>query len=66
MPRLTSSITSIEAMFKGCVGINGDIWYDLFRACPNLLIIKEAFSNSSITGTFYSRAADYSAEDTQT
>lgn len=66
MPRLTSSITSIEAMFKECSSINGAIWYDLFRACPNVVYIKEAFSGCSLSGIFYSRSNDYLPTDSST
>lgn len=66
MTKIGSSVTSIEAMFKGCRGINNVIWQGLFSTCRNLLIIKEAFSNCSLTGAFYSRKSNYSATDTNT
>ena len=61
MVRLHSNITSLEGMFKSCNGISGDLWYDLFRLCPNVNSIKEAFNGVNLTGIFYSRGSDYSA-----
>lgn len=61
MVRLTPNITSIEGIFKGCLGISGDIWYDIFRPCVNLVSIKEAFSSTQLTGSFFSRTSDYSS-----
>lgn len=60
MVRLTDSITSMEAMFKGCYGINGALWYDLFRKCPNVNSAKEVFAQTMLSGVIYSRTADYS------
>lgn len=60
MVRLTPNLSSLEGTFRGCIGISGDIWYDIFRPCPNLNSIKEAFSNTRLTGAFYSRTSDYS------
>lgn len=64
--RLPSSVTSIEGLFKSCSGINGNISYDILRACPNLSIMKEAFSGCKLTGIFYSRKDTYSPTDDST
>ncbi len=66
MVRLNSSITSLEGMFKNCIGISGDIWYDMFRPCPNVVTIKEAFSSTKLRGPFFSRTSDYSASKDST
>lgn len=66
MPRLSSTVTSLEAFFKGCSGINGAIMYDLFRSCPNTVIIKETFSGCKLDGSFYSRSNSYNVLDAQT
>lgn len=66
MVRLTENVVSLEGMFKGCSNITGDIWYDLFRVCPNVNSIKEAFSGTSLTGPFFSRTSDYSASKDST
>ena len=66
MVRLTNTVTSIEGMFKGCVGINTAITRDLFRYSPNLLTIKDAFSGCKLTGILYSRASNYTPNNTQT
>ena len=65
-PKIGTNITSIEALFKGCIKIDGAIWYDLFRNCPNLTIIKEAFSGVQLSGPFYSRTLDYVYGNTST
>ena len=64
--RIGQQVTSIEAMFKGCSGITGALQYDMFRTCPNLLTIKEAFSGCKLTGRFYSRTSNYSSTDSTT
>lgn len=66
MVRLTSTLTSLEGMFKGCIGISGDIWYDIFRPCPNVVTIKEAFGTTRLSGPFFSRTSDYSASNDST
>lgn len=66
MIRLTSRISSLERMFKGCSNINGELWYDLFRYAPNLTSIKEFASGTGITGTFFSRKTNYSPDDQST
>lgn len=66
MVRLTSTLTSLEGMFKGCTGISGDIWYDIFRPCPNVVTIKEAFSTTRLSGPFFSRTSDYSTSNDST
>lgn len=66
MVRLTDKMASLERMFKGCVSITGEIWYDIFRHAPNLTTIKEFVSGSGLTGTFYSRKAEYSKDDQST
>ena len=66
MTQLTNSLTSIEGMFKGCSLITGDLWYDMFRPCPNVSIIKEAFSSTTLTGIFFSRKSNYSPDDDST
>lgn len=60
MPKIGSNVTSLEATFKGCAKVDGDIWYDIFRNCTNITILKEAFSGTQLTGAFYSRTLDYS------
>lgn len=59
MVRLTDKVTSLEGAFKGCSNISGDLWYDMFRPCPNVNTIKEAFSNTRLSGIFFSRGQDY-------
>lgn len=66
MVRLTSSLTSLEGMFKNCSGISGEIWYDIFRPCPNVASIKETFSSTRLGGIFYSRTSDYSSSKDST
>lgn len=66
MVRLTEKIVSLEGMFRGCSNIIGDVWYDLFRLCPNVNSIKEAFSGTSLTGPFFSRTSDYSPSNDST
>lgn len=66
MVRLTDKVTSLEGMFKNCIGISGSIWYDLFRYCPNVISIKEAFSNTQLNGIFSSRTSDYSEDNDST
>lgn len=66
MVRLTSSLTSLEGTFKDCIGISGDIWFDIFKLCPNVVSIKEGFSNTKLSGAFFSRKSTYSKEDTST
>lgn len=66
MVRLTNKVSSLEGMFKGCYNVSGDIWYDLFRPCPNVGSIKETFSGTQISGTFFSRSRDYNTSDTST
>lgn len=66
MVRLTSTLTSLEGMFKGCAGISGDIWYDIFRPCPNVVTIKEAFGTTRLSGPFFSRTSDYSTSNDST
>ena len=66
MRRIGSTVVSIEAMFKGCSGINNAIWRTIFTYCRNLTIIKEAFSETKLTGIFYSRTSNYSPADETT
>lgn len=66
MVRLTPNLTSLEGMFKGCTNISGDIWYDIFRPCPNVVTIKEAFSTTRLSGPFFSRTSDYSTSNDST
>lgn len=66
MVRLPNSATSLEGMFKGCSGISGDLWYDLFRPCSKLVTIKEAFSGTNLSGIFFSRTSDYSSSNDST
>lgn len=66
MVRIGPNITSLEGTFKECSKINGSIWYDLFRTCPNLVTIKEAFSGCKLDGRFYSRSINYSPTDDST
>lgn len=66
MVRLVPSITSLEGMFKGCSGINGDIWYDLFRYCPNVSSLSSTFTYTQLSGIFFSRASNYSATNDST
>lgn len=66
MVRLTSNLTSLEGMFKSCSGIRGDLWYDIFRYCPNVNSIKEAFTDTSLTGIFFSREEQYSQSNDST
>lgn len=66
MVRLTSTITSMEGMFKGCSGISGNLWYDLLRYCPNVSTMKETFSGVGLTGIFFSRSSSYSISDDST
>ena len=66
MLRLNSNVTSIEGIFKNCYSINGPLWYDIFRNCPNLNSIKEAFKNTSINGVFYSRLSSYNIANKST
>lgn len=65
MVRLTPNLTSLEGMFKGCTNISGDIWYDIFRPCPNVVTIKEAFGSTRLSGPFFSRTY-YSASNDST
>ena len=60
MVRLTPHLASLEGMFRGCVGINGVLWYDIFRYCPRVTSIREVFTQTQLNGIFYSRTADYS------
>lgn len=66
MVRLNQNITSLEGLFKNCTGISGDIWYDIFRPCPNVNSIKEVFSGTKLSGIFFSRTAAYNSEDPST
>lgn len=66
MSKLNSTVTSIEGIFKGCTGINGAIWRDIFKPCPNLTSIKDAFNDTNISGIVYSRASNYSDDDIST
>ena len=64
--RIGSTVTSIEGMFKGCSNINNTIERTIFSTCRNLTVIKEAFSGTRLTGTFYSRTSNYSPADEST
>lgn len=66
MVRLTDNLTSLGGMFKGCINISGDIWYDIFRHCPNVNTIKEAFSGTGLSGVFFSRTSDYNVSKDST
>lgn len=66
MVRLTDNLTSLEGMFEGCINISGDIWYDMFRHCPNVNTIKEAFSGTGLSGVFFSRTSDYNVSKDST
>lgn len=55
MLKLNDKLTILEGTFKDCYNISGAIWRDIFKPCPNLTSIKEAFSGTSISGIFYSR-----------
>lgn len=66
MIRLPQSLTTIEGIFKGCVGISGNVWYDMLRNCPGVTSIKEAFSTTGLSGPFLSRTNSYSYEDDST
>ena len=66
MPKIGDNITSMEAMFKGCFNINGAIWYDMFRNCKNVTILKETFSGTNLSGVFYSRDLNFNENDTST
>ena len=66
MLKIGTNITSIEAMFKGCRKIDGAIWYDIFRNCPNLTVIKEAFQGVKLNGPFYSRDTNFDVTNTST
>ena len=66
LSKFNSNIISTEATFKGCVGITGEIWRDLFTNSRNIETIKEFLSGTNITGTIVSRADSYSLEDETT
>ena len=66
MLRLTPAVSSLESTFKNCSNINGEIWRDLFRNCPNVTNIKEAFSGCKLSGIFYSRTSNYNPSDDYT
>ena len=66
MLRLTPTVSSLESTFKNCSNINGEIWRDLFRNCPNVTNIKEAYSGCKLSGIFYSRTLNYNPSDDYT
>lgn len=63
MLQLNSKVTSLDSTFKDCTNIRGAIWRDMFKLCPNLTTIKEAFCHTNLSGIFYSRTSDYSESD---
>lgn len=58
--KFNSTIISLEATFKGCSNITGEIWRDIFSGCRSVENIKEIFANSGISGTITSRANAFS------
>lgn len=54
MLQLNDKIENMEAVFKNCGNISGAIWRDLLINCPNVTSIEEAFSNTQLSGIFYS------------
>ena len=66
MLRLTNKLTSLEGMFKNCSGISGDIWYDMFKYCPNVQSIKDTFNGTRLSGIFFSRSSSYDSGDYST
>ena len=64
--KFNSSIISVEAMFKGCSNITGEIWRDLFTRSRNIETIKEFVANTGISGTLISRSNSYSINDETT
>ena len=66
MFRLTSTLTSLEGMFKDCSGISGDIFYDLFRQCVGVENLKDSFNGTRLSGIFFSRTSNYSSSDSST
>ena len=64
--KFNSNIVSVEATFKGCSNITGEIWRDLFTNSRNIETIKEFLSGTGISGTVVSRANNYSDTDETT
>lgn len=55
MYKLNSNINSLEGLFNGCSNISGDIWRTIFKPCPNITSIKNAFSGTGLSGALQSR-----------
>jgi hypothetical protein len=64
--KFNSNIISLEATFKGCSGISGELWRDLFTDSRNVETIKEFLASTNITGTVVSRANNFSLIDETT
>ncbi len=64
--KFNSNIISLEATFKGCSGISGELWRDLFTNSRNVETIKEFLASTNITGTVVSRDNDFSLVDENT
>lgn len=66
MYKLNSNINSLEGLFNGCSNISGDIWRTIFKPCPNITSIKNAFSGTGLSGALQSRQSSYSSSDDST
>lgn len=64
--QFNNNIVDVEGMFKGCYGIDGSLWRDLFVNSRNITRIKEFLSNTNIKGTLISSASNYSSDDEST
>mgnify|MGYP003613783502 CR=1 FL=1 len=63
---LKCSISCDEYETLLCSNISGDLWYDLFRYCPNVETLKDTFNGTRVSGIFFSRTSDYSSSDNST